>query len=169
MNNYLIKKTKLLRKGLFAKKDIKKGELLFKIDLSNLPRVKPDARLSKEEEMHMDYVGRGRYVISFHPYSYMNHSCNPNVLVKHKTIAKSEFYAMMDIKKGEQLTYDYGVNALDQIDKELWKTKCKCGSDNCRRVLSTCFIKQPAEIQRKYYNYLPYSIRRKYKLKLQVS
>jgi SET domain-containing protein len=82
----------------------------------------------------------------------MNHSCDPNVFIKHETIARSKFYAMRDIKKGEQLTYDYGVNALDQIDKELSKIECKCGSENCRGIISTCFLNQPIDIQRKYYN-----------------
>ncbi|MBI4896198.1 MAG: SET domain-containing protein-lysine N-methyltransferase [Candidatus Aenigmarchaeota archaeon] len=98
-------------------------------------------------------------------FSYINHSCDPNVLVKHETIARSKFFAMRDITKGEQLTYDYGVNAMDQIDKELWKTTCKCGAKKCRRILSTCFLKQPIENQRKYYKYLPRSLKRKYKNK----
>jgi len=70
---------------------------------------------------------------------------------------------MKDIKKGEELSYDFGVNAMDQINKELWRTKCACGAKNCRGVLSTCFLKQPIAAQRKYYPYLPSSIKRKYK------
>lgn len=161
MKTYLIKKSKIHGKGLFANKNFKQGELIFSVDISRLPRIKPNDKLSEKEEFHVDYVGRGQYVISAHAYAYINHSCNPNVLVKHETIARSKFYAMRDIKKGEQLTYDYGVNAMDQIDKELWKTKCKCGSKNCRGTLSTCFLKQPLEIQKKYYKYLPLSLKRK--------
>ena len=63
------------------------------------------------------------------------------------------------------LTYDYGVNAMDSIDKEFWTTKCKCGSKNCRGILSSYFLKQPIEIQKKYYKYLPPAIKRKYKTK----
>ncbi len=95
----------------------------------------------------------------------MNHSCDPNVLIKYETIARSKFYAIKDIKKGEQLTYDYGVNALDQIDVELWTVDCKCGAENCRGKLSTCFLKQPIAIQKKYYPYLPPSIKKKYRSK----
>ncbi|MFH1425808.1 MAG: SET domain-containing protein-lysine N-methyltransferase [Candidatus Kerfeldbacteria bacterium] len=163
MKSYIVKKSKIHGRGLFANKNFKRRELIFGIDISKLPRVKPDAKLSEEEEFHVDYAGHGKYVIGTHPYVYMNHSCNPNVFIKHETIARSKFYAMRDIKKGEQFTYDYGVNAMDQIDKELWKTKCKCGSKNCRGTLSTCFLKQPLEIQRKYYKYLPSSLKRKYK------
>lgn len=163
---YKIKKSKTHGKGLFADKDMQQGRLIFSVDISKLPRIKPNERLSEEEEFHVDYVGRGQYVVGNHSYVYINHSCDPNVLIKHETIARSKFYAMRDIKKNEQLTYDYGVNAMDQIDKELWTTKCKCGSKNCRGVLSTCFLRQPIEIQRRYYKFLPPSLKRKYRDKL---
>ena len=122
--------------------------------------------MSKIDSEHCDYAGRGRYVISFHPYSYINNSCNPNILVKHKTIAKSSFYAMRDIKKEEELTYEYGANALDQIGKSTWVMKCRCGSKNCRKKIPGDFFKQPIAIQKKYFKYLPASIKRKYKSKL---
>lgn len=163
MKPYIIKKVRGIGKGLFANKNFKKGELILKVDLSKLKTYSSEETKNHPKKDHADYVGRGKYVITFHPYSYINHSCNPNVLIKHKTIARSKYYAMKDIKKGEQLTYDYGVNALDQIDKELWSSKCKCGSKKCRGRFSTCFLKQPLKIQRKYYKYLPPSIKRRYK------
>ncbi len=164
-------------KGLFVKKAFGKGELIFKVDLTKL-KVYTAKEISDNQKLqsdHCDYVGRGNYVISFHPYSYINHSCNPNVLVKHHSIAKSSFIAMQDIKKGEELTYDYGVNALDQIGKGTYVTKgkrvmkCKCRSENCRLKIWADFFKQPIEIQRKYYACLPPQIRRKYKNKFKSS
>ncbi|MFA4872420.1 MAG: SET domain-containing protein-lysine N-methyltransferase [Patescibacteria group bacterium] len=165
MKSYIVKKSKIHGNGLFANKNFKKGELIFGVDISKLPKLEPNAKLSEEEDLHVDYAGLGKYIVGTRPYAYINHSCDPNVLVKHETIARSKFFTMRDIKKGEQFTYDYGVNAMDQIDKELWSTKCKCGSKNCRGTLSTCFLKQPIEIQRKYYKYLPQSLKRKYKNK----
>jgi len=167
MISYIVKKSKIHGSGLFANKDFEKGELIFEVDLSKLPRIQSNTKPSKENELHIDYVGRGKYVVSHHPYVYINHSCDPNILVKHETIAKSKFYAMKNISKDEQFTYDYGVNAMDQIDKELWKTKCECGSKNCRGILSTSFLKQPINIQKKYYKYLPPSIKREYKDKFE--
>jgi len=164
MKKFLIKKSKT-GKGLFAAKNIKKEEKLFSIDLTKQKSYsrKETAELNSE---HCDYVGRGRYVISFHPYSYINHSCSPNILVKHRTIAKSDFYAMRDIKKEEELTYDYGANALDQFGKSFWVMKCRCRSKNCREKIPGDFFKQPIKIQKKYFKYLPTSIKRKYKSKL---
>ena len=166
MKTFIVLDVKNIGKGLFANKNFKEGELITEIDLSGLKSYSSEEIKVHPQNEHADYVGRGRYVISSHPYAYMNHSCDPNVLVKHETIARSKYYAMRDIKKGEQLTYDYGVNAMDQIDKELWRIKCKCGSKNCRKILSTCFLKQPINIQKRYYRYLPPSLKRKYKEEL---
>ncbi len=164
MKKFLIKKSKT-GKGLFAARNIKKVEKLFSIDLTKQKSYsrKEMAELNSD---HCDYVGRGRYVISFHPYSYINHSCSPNILVKHITIAKSDFYALRDIKKGEELTYDYGANALDQFGKTLWVMKCMCRSKKCREKIPGDFFKQPIKIQKKYFKYLPTSIKRKYKNRL---
>ena len=169
MKSVTIKNVKGIGNGLFANKNFKKDELIFKIDLSKLKSYSPKELEKINTKDHEDYVGRGRYVVTFHPYSYMNHSCEPNVLIKHETIARSKFYAMRDIKKGEQLTYDYGVNAMDQIGTELWSTKCECRSKNCRGKLSTCFLKQPISIQKKYYKYLPQALKRKYRNKFPKS
>jgi len=164
MKKFIIKKSKT-GKGLFAARNIKKGEKLFSVDLTKLKSYsrKEMAKINSE---HCDYAGRGRYVISFHPYSYINHSCSPNMLVKHRTIAKSDFYALRDIKKGEELTYDYGANALDQFGKSFWVMKCRCRSKNCREKIPGDFFKQPIKIQKKYFKYLPASIKRKYRSRL---
>lgn len=168
MKKYIIKKTKKKGQGLFASKEIKKGEILFKVDLSKQKSYTPKKIAKMPNNEHADYVGNGRYVISNHPYSFMNHSCNPNVIVKHETIARSVFIALKNIKKGEELTHDYGVGAMDQFGKTLWTMSCKCGSKNCRKKIPGDFFKQPKVIQIKYYKYLPSSIKRKYKEKFKL-
>jgi hypothetical protein len=84
-------------------------------------------------------------------------------VIQHDTIARSRFYALRDIKEGEEVTYDYGVNAMDPFDNLDFVMKCNCGAPTCRKNVHTNFFMQPIAIQRKYYCYLPPSIRRKYK------
>jgi SET domain-containing protein len=165
MKLFVVKRAGGKGNGLFAYRDITKGRKIFDVDLSKKKSYseKEIAKNPKLQSNHCDYFGRGRYVISFHPYSYMNHSCNPNILVKHMSIARSTFVAMRDIKKGEELTYDYGTNAMDQFDKDGWTLDCKCGNENCRKKIPGDFFKQPKEIQRRYFKYLPPSLKRKYK------
>ncbi|MEA3514417.1 MAG: SET domain-containing protein-lysine N-methyltransferase [Nanoarchaeota archaeon] len=169
MKKYIVKKVHGKGGGLFASKDIKKDEILFHVDLSKQKSYTPEEIAKMPNNDHADYIGRGRYVLSFHPYSYMNHSCDPNIVIKHESLSKNNFIAMRNIKKGEELTYDYGVNALDHIgkggyvSKGAWTIECKCGSKKCRKKISADFLKQPIEIQRKYYKYLPPAIKRRYK------
>ena len=56
---------------------------------------------------------------------YINHSCNPNCETE---IIDNEIWiiALKNIKKGEELFYNYGYDIEDYEDHP-----CKCGSDNC--------------------------------------
>ena len=175
MKKLIIKRAGKKGKGLFAGRGFKKGELILKHDLKKLKRYSlkqigelvKKGKITKEESEHSDYVGRGKYVIDFHPFSYINHSCEPNVLIRHRTMSEREVFAMRDIKKGEELTCDYGVNALDQFGKTNWVMKCGCGSKNCRKTIPGDFFRQPKSIQKKYLKYLPSSIKRRYRERIE--
>ena len=56
----------------------------------------------------------------------INHSCDPNCEV-FGTGLKVWVYAIRDIKKGEELTYDYGFG----YDEDYKDFPCKCKSKNC--------------------------------------
>mgnify|MGYP000235026101 FL=1 len=57
---------------------------------------------------------------------YINHSCDPNCDVD---IIKGKIWisAIKDIKKGDELSYDYGFG----YDKDFRQFPCKCGSKIC--------------------------------------
>ncbi len=59
---------------------------------------------------------------------YINHSCGPNTYMR---VAHSqvEFYALRNIKKGEELTCNYGPTHHDG------KLQCQCGAKNCKGFL----------------------------------
>ncbi len=56
---------------------------------------------------------------------YINHSCDPNTFMR-VTFNRVEFYALRNIKKGEELTCDYGETHHDG------KLPCRCGTVKCR-------------------------------------
>lgn len=56
---------------------------------------------------------------------YINHSCDPNTYMR-RAYQKVEFYTLRSIKKGEELTCDYGETHHDG------KLTCRCGATNCR-------------------------------------
>ena len=56
---------------------------------------------------------------------YINHSCDPNTYMR-RAYRKVEFYTLRPVKKGEELTCDYGETHHDG------KLPCKCKTANCR-------------------------------------
>lgn len=63
----------------------------------------------------------------------VNHSCNPNCFL-HIVGKRAILYSLYVIKAGTELTFDYSLSSTDTYDT--WKMNCKCGSFNCRKVIS---------------------------------
>lgn len=64
---------------------------------------------------------------------YINHSCNPNCAVKivgRRTI----LFSLYLIPADTELTWDYSTTSTDT--PEQWSMECKCGSHNCRKMIS---------------------------------
>jgi hypothetical protein len=81
-----------------------------------------------------------------------------------KSIAIKDVYALQDIVKGEELTVDVALTAVDQFDgKGFWILDCKCGSENCRGKVSGDFFALPKDYQKKFYKNLPSSILKRFK------
>lgn len=73
----------------------------------------------------------------------LNHSCDPNCGIKELF----KVVAMRDIKKGEELLWDYEMTEKNEYN---WRMNCKCGTKICRGVIGN-------------YKYMPLNIRKKYK------
>ena len=57
-------------------------------------------------------------------FRFINHSCAPNTFTR-LTPRRAEFYALRDIRRGEELTVDYGESHHEG------KLPCLCGADGC--------------------------------------
>jgi SET domain-containing protein len=60
---------------------------------------------------------------------YINHSCTPNIYIK-VVNGRLLFFALRDIKPGEELTLDY-VDSYHSDQK-----RCRCGASTCRRTIN---------------------------------
>ena len=58
-------------------------------------------------------------------FRYINHSCEPNTFMR-LTRDRAEFYALRTIRRGEELTVDYGVSHHEG------RLPCRCGAESCR-------------------------------------
>ncbi len=120
--NVVIKKSKIHGKGVFASHNFKKGETIIRWDPTFLSKKKI-GKLNSKNKKYISLV-KGKYVLMNSPEKYVNHSCNPNSLVK-----RFSDFAKRNIKKGEEITTDYSKESIGI------KIKCKCGSKNCKKII----------------------------------
>lgn len=139
----IIGKTKF-GKGLFAKKDIKKDELIAEFDGQIYFDADYDG-LDKETEDHIVQFAKDKWRDSKGVARWINHSCEPNCGVKNLL----QIVAMRDIEAGEELTWDYEMTE----DSDWWQMECKCGTPSCRKIIGT-YDNMPQEIRQKYNGYI---------------
>jgi len=134
----VLRKSKIHRKGVFAKKDIPKESRVIEYVGEKITKAETDKRspaLIEKFEKHQSpgavyiFELNKRYDIDgFVPYNtarYINHSCDPNCEVE---IIRGQIWIMnlRNIKKGEELSYNYGYDYEDYHDHP-----CYCGTNKC--------------------------------------
>ena len=125
-----LKQSGIHNNGLYAKTAIKEDTPIIQYVGEKLTHKQANKRaLSKKHELIYLFVLNNRYVIDgdvkYNLAKYINHSCEPNC---YTNIVNGEIwiYALRDIKKGEELSYDYG------FARPGWEQHpCHCGKKNC--------------------------------------
>ena len=131
--------------GVSAVQPIPRGEVVLKMDDSRIV----DEEYPLREEIgenpdHQDWLPDGTTVLQGEPERYINHSCDPNVFVY--SVDRSRFVlAVRDIQTGEEITYEYAINAVGGI---VWR--CSCGAETCRRIHRYGFFDLPTSLQLEY-------------------
>ena len=131
MKLYKIKKSNIDNRGLYASQDIKDGTKIieYKGKIVTKKKVEEDSKFDNDKAIYLFNLNK-RYDLDgdfkYNTARLINHSCNPNCEVA-GTGLKVWVYAIRDIKKGEELSYDYGFG-YDEYYKDF---PCRCGSKNC--------------------------------------
>ena len=131
MKLYKIKKSNIVKKGLYASKDIKSGAKIinYKGKLITNTEVEQNPKFDNDKDIYLFDINK-RYSLdgdfSWNTARLINHSCNPNCEVVGKGL-KLWIESIKDIKKGEELSYDYGFS----FDEDFKDYPCKCNSKNC--------------------------------------
>ena len=125
----IVKDTKKYGKGVFAGEDIKKGTVVHLFDGERMDVTELVKKVNSAKENIDDpfQIGRRTYIDLDKMSRSFNHSCDPNTGIR----KVSEMFALRDIKKGEEITFDYSTT----ISPTVWNMKCKCGSKMCRKNL----------------------------------
>lgn len=101
MSDVFIGKGKLARKGVYAARDFKQGEIIIQYHLKSLSKEEFE-NLSKSDKM-FTHLYRDQIFLYQGPEKYVNHSNDPNTYQDHMQKADIAFH---DIKKGEMITTD---------------------------------------------------------------
>jgi hypothetical protein len=129
--------------GVFATWAHRRGERVM---------VTSGVRLNHQTE-HTIQISLRQHLEPRFPVRLINHSCNPNLGVKTTLQGLPDFYALRDLRAGEELTFDYAMTELMHVpraDQALeFSLECHCGEPSCRGQLG-------------YYSTLPASHKRRY-------
>ncbi|HCP09049.1 MAG TPA: hypothetical protein DIT25_04620 [Candidatus Moranbacteria bacterium] len=125
-----LKETLKYGNGIFALENINKGNKIWVLSGEKMDVTEWANRVKYGKEAMNDslQIGRRTYLDMDRISNTFNHSCSPNAGVR-KT---SELFALRNIEKGEEITYDYST----VIAPTIWEMRCKCGSNICRKKIS---------------------------------
>jgi len=142
-------------RGMFAKEQIAKGEVVF---IKGGHILRRDQLFSSGNINSYLPIDDNYFLAAENPAEensiklYNNHSCDPNCGLR----GEITFVAIRDIEKGEELTCDYAF-----LDNEDYEFDCSCGADNCRKKITGLDWKI-AEIQSQYKEYFASYLRAKF-------
>ena len=159
-----IRSTEKYGKGIFTKKDIRKGEMLFVmggyIVTTEDENKYGDIVMNYDMDLSRDFSFSPLCEddLDLMPQHYVNHSCNPNAGFKGQVF----MIAMRKIKRGEEIVYDYSMVTLYQkLNKEHFVIKkCLCGSRKCRGIIKEDDWKI-SNLQKRYDGYFQWFIQEK--------
>lgn len=125
----VVKETGKYGKGVFAGEDIKKGQKIYILSGPTMTTKKFAEMVNSGNENIDDplQVGKRTYIDLDKISRTFNHSCNPTTGIR----KRSEMFALREIKKGEELTYDYS----SVVAPTEFRMKCYCGAKDCRKIV----------------------------------
>lgn len=120
MNDYLEKKkSKIHGYGVFTKKRLEKGEVVYRVPLR---------KIFLKNRRECAYIGEGKYVHDNKVLNLVNHSCKPNCILD-ITGRPPVLIAKKQIAAGEEITCDYNKT---EIDRTTFRFDCNC--EKCHKT-----------------------------------
>jgi SET domain-containing protein len=128
---YKIKKSNIDNRGVYAAKNIKAGKIIiyYKGKIITKKETEKNPKYDNDKAIYLFNLN-SRYDLDgdfeYNDARLINHTCSPNCEVAGKGL-KLWIFALRDIKKGEELSYDYGFG----FDEDFKQFPCKCRAKNC--------------------------------------
>ncbi len=135
---FVVKESEIHNKGVFAACDISKGTKIIEYVGEIISKKEGDDRADEQVEQNKQNPDNGAVYIfelddehdidgnvEYNTAKWINHSCDPNCEID-ITNGHIWIISKRDIKRGEELTYNYGYD-FDEEENHV----CKCGAANC--------------------------------------
>jgi hypothetical protein len=106
-------------RGVFAERTFRRGETVI---------VGAPILVQFERTITSIQLDHDRHVELDEPARVINHCCTPNTGIRNNTLGGYDFIALIDIKAGEEVTWDYEAAEFISIAV----AECHCGSSHCR-------------------------------------
>ena len=140
---FVVRQSRIAGKGAFATRDISKGERIVEYLGERVSHAVADARYDDNAaDAHHTFlfnVNRSVVIDAYYDGNdarFINHSCDPNC---ESEIERGRVFidAIRNIRKGEELTYDYayGRDGTETPEEETGLYGCRCGTARCRGTI----------------------------------
>ena len=139
---YVVRRSKIHGKGVFARRDIPKGTRIVEYLGDRISHKQADERYEghdpNDNHTFLFIVDRRTVIdggVAGNDARFINHSCDGNC---ESEIEKGRVYieAIKPIKKGEELGYDYQIGRSKEDPANVDEIyACRCGSPKCRGTM----------------------------------
>jgi SET domain-containing protein len=139
-----VRNSRIHGRGVYAARKLKLGERVIEYRGERITWKQADRRPpSDPDDPHHTFffaLDDGTTVIDGGSHGnlarWINHSCDPNCETEESEDGRVYIVAMRDIRRGEELNYDYGLIIDERLTPTLKRQyECRCGGPNCRGTM----------------------------------
>lgn len=140
----VVRNSRIHGRGIYAARALKQSEQIVEYRGERISWKEADRRPpSDSDDLNHTFffsLSDGKTVIDAsvdgNVARWVNHSCAPNCETEETEDGRVFIQAMRDIRRGEELNYDYGLIIDERITPTLKKQyECRCGSSECRGTM----------------------------------
>jgi len=141
---HIVKQSPVHGRGVFARRHIPAGTRIIEYTGEKISGDEADRRhpTNPDDPFHTFFfmLSNGKVIdgaVNGNDARWINHACDPNCESEEGRGGKRVYVkAKRDIKRGEELNYDYGLVMDGKITKQnKLEYACRCGSEKCRGTM----------------------------------
>ena len=141
---FVVRNSPIHGRGVYAARALKKGERIVEYVGEMISWKEADRRPPSDpndpNHTFLFSLDDGKRVIDAsvggNDARWINHSCDPNCETEETESGRVYIEALRDIRRGEELNYDYCLIIEDKITKKLRRQyECRCGAASCRGTM----------------------------------